>query len=105
MFPQLAKVQAELESGLGTNDYSRKWVAPNPDDKPRRGEALRLYAATHPGIDWRTVLTDAEAARIGEQPVPAALEEIAARHGARTGDVENFLCRCRLIGSSTGLKQ
>lgn len=105
MFPQLAKVQAELESGLGANDSSRKWVAPNPGDKPLRGKALRLYSATHPGIDWRTVLIDAEAARIGEQPVPAALEEIAARHGARTGDVENFLCRCRLIASPAGLRQ
>lgn len=105
LFPQLAKVQAELEAGRGANDSSRKWVAPSPGDKPVRGEALRLYLATHPGIDWRTVLIDAEAARIGEQPVPAAFEQIAARHGARTGDVENFLCRCRLIDSPTGLRQ
>ena len=106
MFPQLARVQAELEAGPGASYSSaRKWLVPNPDDKPRRGEALRLYSTTHAGIAWRTVLIDAEAARRSAHSVPAALEEIAARHGARAGDVENFLRRCCLIGSSTGLRQ
>jgi hypothetical protein len=103
MFPQLARVRAELKSGPSASySSSRRWLAPNPNDKPRRGEALGLYSTTHAGVDWRAVLIDAEAARRSEQTVLAALEEIAARNGARTGDVENFLRRCCLIVSTNG---
>ena len=101
MFPQLGRVQAEVEVAPETRGAlrdARDWLAPRPADKPRRGEALRLYRETHPGIDWRAVLVDAESARKDGHPIAAALEEIAARHQARAGDVANFLGRCCLIG-------
>ncbi len=106
LFPRLARLQDEVAPELGAIDLSgREWVTPDPDDKPRRGAALRLYRETHPGIDWRAVLIDADAAQKKGLPISAAVEEMAAGHKARTGDVANFLGRCCLISSPTGARR